>query len=206
MTRAFRLLAAVAAVLLAVPGLAGCADTALTKPSLESRVDVGSAALRAQKADLGIAGCPARGGSGGSDLPQVTLPCLGGGNAVTLSGVRGPALLNLWASWCVYCPDELPLFQRLADRAGDRLTVLGIDWQDTRPGLALELLRRTRATYPQLADPGGELSDHYRMPGLPAILFVDRQGNVTFRPGQVKSYAQLTSLVAENTGLRVGGR
>jgi thiol-disulfide isomerase/thioredoxin len=184
--------------------LAGCTDSGglPEAPSLESRVDVDTPELRSAKADIGVEPCAAPTGPG-SDLPALALSCLGGGREVRLDDISGPAVIQLWASWCVSCPDELPLFQRLRDEHGDRLTVLGIDWQDTQPGRAMALLEETRATMPQLADPGGDLAEHYRLNGLPAILLVDGDGQVTFRLMRIEDYDQLLGLVEDHTGVPV---
>jgi thiol-disulfide isomerase/thioredoxin len=115
-------------------------------------------------------------------------------------------VVSLWASWCVSCPDELPLFNRLHEEAGDRLTVLGVDYQDTKPGAALALLEETGAVFPQLADPGGALADHYRLTGLPALLLVDGAGRVHFMREVVDDYAELTALVAQHTGVDARAR
>ncbi len=186
--------------------LAGCASgQGLTAPDLESRVEVDNPELRAAKADLGIEPCPSPAdlAGSGSDLPALTLPCLGGGRAVTLSDVQGPAVISLWASWCGSCPDELPLYSRLSKAAGDRLTVLGVDYEDTQPGAALTLLGETGARFPQVADPGGSLSEEYRLTGLPGMLLVDAQGKVTFLLRLVDDYPQLAALVKQHTGVDV---
>ena len=188
--------------------LSGCAQPGEGPgPDLESRVDVDTAELRSAKERIGIQPCPLpagrNGSQSGSDLPELTLQCLGGGRSITLSKLSGPAVVNLWASWCVSCPDELPLFQRLSEEAGDRVSVLGVDYQDVQPGKALALLELTEAVFPQLADPGGELAEHYRLTGLPAILLVDDAGRVTFERGRIDSYRELLGLVAEHTGVVV---
>jgi thiol-disulfide isomerase/thioredoxin len=186
--------------------LSGCAGAAsVTAPDLRSRVDVDNAGLRAAKRQIGVRPCPGPDRQR-SDLPDLTLPCLGGGQDVTLSRVAGPAVVSLWASWCTSCPHELPLFQRLSRQADGRLDVLGVDYQDTQPGAALTLLDQADATFPQVADPGGSLADRYRVVGLPGILFVDAQGRVTFMLRRIEDYAELTRLVAEHTGVDVGRR
>ncbi len=187
--------------------LSGCAEVApsVQAPSLASRIEVDTPDLRQAKAEVGVEPCPRAQGPG-SDLPALTLPCLGGGRDVSLADISGPAVLQLWASWCTSCPDELPLFQRLADRSGDRLTVLGVDWQDTQPGKAMALLELTGVTMPQLADPGGDLAEHYRLTGLPGVLLVDREGGTRLELGRIDDFAQLADLVEEHTGVRVRGR
>ena len=120
-----------------------------------------------------------------------------------LSQLSGPAVISLWASWCVSCPHELPLYQRLSRATAGHLTVLGVDYQDTQPGKALALLNLTHATFPQAADPGGDLADHYRVSGLPGVLLVDGRGKVTFELRRIDTYADLVTLVEQHAGVSV---
>ena len=64
--------------------------------------------------------------------PALTLDCLGPGPAVNLAGVAGPAVVNVWASWCVPCRTEAPLLASLAADSTGRLTVLGVNVLDDR--------------------------------------------------------------------------
>lgn len=171
-------------------------------------VDVDTPELRAAKEKAGIADCPTPSGGGAEPtepLPEVTLPCLGGGRDVALSQLRGPMVVNLWAQWCGPCREELPHYQEFHERAGDRVQVLGVDYQDTRPAWALDLLRETGVTYPSVADPAGELREPLAVRGLPAILLVDDQGEVVHREfAVIESYDQLAGLVEEHLGVDVG--
>jgi thiol-disulfide isomerase/thioredoxin len=173
--------------------------------ALESDVDVDTPALREAKAAAGIADC-APGDATGGGLPDVTLPCLGGGPDVPLRSLEGPMVVNLFAQWCEPCRDELPYYQRLHEEAGDRLQVLGIDYLDTQPGGAIELASQTGVTYPLLADPAGALRQEFRVRGLPGVVFVDADGQVTNPGGRptftvIRSYSQLTDLVREHLGV-----
>jgi thiol-disulfide isomerase/thioredoxin len=197
--------------------LAGCATSAGPGADGEDRsgpvadVDVDTPELRAAKERAGIEDCPAPGADSGSTeeppepLPALTLPCLGGGPDVDLSTLRGPMVVNLWAQWCGPCREELPYYQQLHEQAGDEVQVLGVDYQDTRPEWALDLLDQTGVTYPSLADPGGELRVPFRVRGLPAIVLVDEDGGVAHREFVViESYEQLATLVEEHLGVDVG--
>lgn len=203
---------AVAALLLVV--LAGCtadpgASTGTGTSPMQVDVDVDTPELRAIKRQAGIADCPATDPAAepvASGLPEVTLPCLGGGRRVDLSGLRGPLVLNLWAQWCGPCREELPFYQRLHEQAGGRVTVLGVDYQDTQPGAALALAEASGVTYPSVADPAASLRVPFRVRGLPAVVLVDGQGRVVHTEYLVvRSYAQLAGLVEEHLGVRVGG-
>jgi thiol-disulfide isomerase/thioredoxin len=190
-------LPAVAALALLVGGCTSAQDR------LETHVDVDTPALRTLRAHAGIDPCPQPGKGAATQAPDVVLPCLGGGPDVDLRSVAGPAVLNVWAQWCGPCRAELPLFQRLHQQAGDRVRVLGIDWQDTQPEGALDLAQAVGVTYPLVADPGALVSDAWRVTGLPVTVFVDAQGRTTVLRHRIGSYAELTALVTEHTGTRV---
>jgi thiol-disulfide isomerase/thioredoxin len=172
----------------------------------QAGVKVDTPQLRAQKLAAGIEACPEAGPSSATSdvdtdrLPDITLPCLGGGRSVNLSALTGmPTVINLWAQNCGPCRAESPLFQRLHDEAGDRVRVLGLDFLDPRPGYALAFADELGLTYPQLADPDGATRAALRVAGLPMTLFVDTDGVITHvEYGEVKSVAQLRQLVARH--------
>lgn len=202
--------AAGAAVVLLLASCAPAGDDGtgdgFTPPAVD--VDVDTPALRAAKKAAGIADCPTPIGpapDAEEPMPDVTLQCLGGGGPVDLTELRGPMVINLWAQWCPPCREELPYYQQLHERAGDRLTVLGVDHLDTRPELAIDLLAETGVTYPSLADPAGELRAPFRVRGLPGIVFLDEDGEVTAVEFVViESFDQLAELVEKHLGVTVG--
>jgi thiol-disulfide isomerase/thioredoxin len=134
----------------------------------------------------------------------VTLSCLGGGPSVDLSTLRGPLVINLFAQWCGPCRSEMPYYQQLHRKAGGKVRVVGIDYLDTQPARALDLVRRTGVTYPLLADPDGVLRPDFKIRGLPGVVLVDASGKVAdveFRV--VRSYAELRNLVQRELDVRV---
>ena len=196
-------------VLLAV--LAGCSgdqDAGLLPGPAD--VDVDTAELRETKERIGMADCePGPGDSpveGG--LPDVTLACLGGGRDVNLSSLRGPLVINLWGSFCPPCRQEMPVLESFQDQHGDRVAILGMDVNDIHPDRALALAEETGATYPSLADPGGEVYATrvfaFARRGLPAFVFVRADGTVAgSSQGRIESVADVEELVADHLGLRL---
>ena len=170
-------------------------------------VDVDTPALREVKARIGMEGCePGTGDPVEGGLPEVTLPCLGGGPDVDLSSLRGPVVINLWQAQCEPCRQEMPALEEFHQQYGDRVPVLGIDFNDVHPDGALALAEETGATYPSIADPGGELmvEDAFAVArrGLPAFVFVDEDGVVVAQDsGGVDSVAAIRSKVAEHLGI-----
>jgi thiol-disulfide isomerase/thioredoxin len=164
-------------------------------------VDVDTPQLRALKADAGVAAC--RPGTGRGQLPDVTLPCLGGGRSVDLSTLRGPLVVNLFAQWCGPCRQELPYYQELHRRGRGVVRVVGVDYLDVRPDQALELVKDTGVTYPLLADPSGDLRSGLKVRGLPGIVFVKADGSVETQYRVVRSYAELRTLVQDQLDVRL---
>lgn len=208
MTRLRRGLAAAVALAALGGTLTACAEEGgglLTAPA--SKVETDTAELRALKQEAGVEPCPSVQGEpveGG--LPDLELACLGGGEPVDLSALRGPAVLQLWASWCGPCRRELPIFQEFHEEHGDRVQVLGVDTQDQMLSAALELLDETGATFPQVTDPGAELDAVAGLPlrGLPGVVLVDEEGRVAYRElREIRSADELEQLVADELGVRL---
>jgi thiol-disulfide isomerase/thioredoxin len=207
--RALAGLATVAATLLLAACLTTTTSTSGSRTAggasevSEGRVDVDTPALGALKASARIAACSP--GTSTSRLPEVTLPCLGGGPAVDLARLRGPMVINLFADWCTPCRGELPYFQRLHEDGRDVVGVLGVDYLDPDPGPALELARSAGVTYPLLADPGGALRTPLRIRGLPGVVLLRRNGTVATVQFRVfRSYAELRALVQQRLGVTLG--
>ena len=144
-----------------------------------------------------IAGCSgAEGGRKAQDrLPSVTLDALEGPGSLDLSTLRGPAVVNLWASWCAPCKEELPDYQAFAARHAGRVKVVGIDFQDTRTSAAVALAKQTGVQYPLYADPDGRL----RAQALPQLVLVDADGRITHREYvKITSVGQLEQIVEQH--------
>jgi thiol-disulfide isomerase/thioredoxin len=188
---------------------AGCASTGTApgpagNPRPETNVQVDTAALRTQKQAAGVQTCPEPAGSSAAKggMPDLTLPCLGGGPSVNLSRLRGPLVVNLFAQWCGPCREEMPFYQKLHQQAGGRVKVLGIDYLDTQPGRALDLVKQSGVTYPLLADPAGNLRAPFRVRGLPGVVLVDRSGRVRdLEFTVISSYGELRRLVHRHLGI-----
>ncbi|HEY7858376.1 MAG TPA: TlpA disulfide reductase family protein [Candidatus Nanopelagicales bacterium] len=144
--------------------------------------------------------------SGG--LPDLTLPCLGGGPAVNLAGLRGtPMVLTLWAQYCGPCRDELPVFAqaaKAAQRAGISLRFLGIDLLEPRPDAAVALLADSGVHFPSVRDDSGATRASLKWIGPPTTVFVRADGTVAWTQiGQIPDAATLRGLIRTHLGVAV---
>lgn len=136
-------------------------------------------------------------------LPELSFACFTGGAEVPLRTVRGPAVLNLWASWCEPCRKELPAFQRLSERAGGQLHVIGVNTYDRRSAAA-SVGEDFGVTFPTLVDTDQKLQRALAPNVLPITIFVDAEGRVRHQDtsGELDD-AALAELVRRHLGLQV---
>jgi thiol-disulfide isomerase/thioredoxin len=131
-------------------------------------------------------------------LPDASLAGLRGGPALDLASIRGPAVVNLWASWCRPCKRELPIYAQFDRAHRDQVAVVGVDFQETDDDAATTLLEASKVEYPVVADPDGVL----RAIGLPEILLVDGSGRIAYREYvEITSLSQLEGLVEKHLGV-----
>jgi len=109
------------------------------------------------------------------------------GTPRTLDDYEGKViLLNIWATWCAPCQQEMPSMQRLREAVPDQdfvILAVSIDApqgeRDSfgREGGNLEIFSREMGlTFQILHDPTGKIQDIYQATGVPESFVVDREG------------------------------
>ena len=141
-----------------------------------------------------LAGC---GGSDARGLPDMVVPALSSGDELDVGSLVGPAVINLWATWCVPCTDELPDFQRASADTPD-VRFIGIDETGFGEDAAsVEFLADLGVTFEQYADTDGAFASEIEVSELPATLVVDAHGDLAWiHQGQV-SYDELRDRLAD---------
>lgn len=160
------------------------------------------------RADAALEPCPelrpAAAVPGG--LSDASARCLGKGPDVSGAALRGPALVNLWQSWCQPCITEMPVLQQAHEAYGDRLPILGIDVMEPAGGASYALLADTGVTYPNVSDPHGSLLADLPpvlRKSMPWTLFIDASGRVVYKKGGgLDSLAEVQHLVREHLGVQ----
>jgi thiol-disulfide isomerase/thioredoxin len=136
-------------------------------------------------------------------LPQLSLPCLDGAGDVDLAALRGPLVVNVWASWCPPCREELPALAEVARSAGDQVGFLGVDVVDDATA-ATALMQQLKLPYPSVFDVQGATRGPLRWIGPPVTYFVAADGRIAGEHrGQVTSAAALRALIEKYLGVSV---
>jgi cytochrome c biogenesis protein CcmG/thiol:disulfide interchange protein DsbE len=123
----------------------------------------------------------------GHEAPATTLPPLEGlanGNmpvpGLTNGTFRGKvSVVNIWASWCVPCHDEIPFLAKLGD--DKRIQLVGINYKD-QPDNARRFLNRYGNPFAAVGvDTAGRASIDWGVYGVPETFVVGRDGRIAYK-------------------------
>jgi thiol-disulfide isomerase/thioredoxin len=115
----------------------------------------------------------------GYPAPDFTLFDLGG-RKYTLSHLRGSVVfLNLWATWCPPCREEMPSMEKLHRQlAGERFVMLAVSEDADGAAAVAPFVAEMKVTFPVLLDPLGNLPHRLGITGYPETFIVDPAGNI----------------------------
>ena len=120
------------------------------------------------------------------------------GERYQLSDLRGKVVvINFWASWCESCKPEAKdledAYQFYLSR-GD-VVFLGVDYVDTEPE-ALAYLEEFGVTYPNGPDLKTNISQAYRIRGVPETFIIDKNGTIAhLQIGPFRSLPEIHSVI-----------
>ena len=98
-------------------------------------------------------------------------------------------LINLWATWCGPCLEEMPYFRKLQDKYGDDgFIVVGLNSDEETEFQVREFVKEQKLNYkigwatPEVTEAFYKIS---KLPGIPQSLLLNRHGEMTgmFRGG-----------------------
>lgn len=118
-------------------------------------------------------GAPSEGAATGEELPTID----GEGIRAVLAELDRPAVVNVWASWCLPCRSEAPLLAEAHRELGDEVTFIGIDVEDTMPD-ALEFIAEFGLEFDHYFDPHRGVPAELGGVGVPITYFVKPGGEI----------------------------
>ena len=100
------------------------------------------------------------------------------GRRDSLAAHRGQVvLLNIWATWCPPCREEMPALQRFSREYAGRVVVLGVD-QGEAASVAAQYAKDRGVTFPILVDLDQQYGRTYAAVGMPTTVIVGRDGHI----------------------------
>jgi len=118
----------------------------------------------------------------GQPAPEIVVDRLSGGHSLSLSSLRGKVvLLDVWASWCGPCKQELPMLDAIAGRLRGRgVEVLAVSIDQQRENVEKFLGARAHWNLTVAHDPNGDIADTFQPDKMPTSYAIDRAGVIRY--------------------------
>jgi thiol-disulfide isomerase/thioredoxin len=106
------------------------------------------------------------------------------GDSVSLALLRGnPVLLNVWATWCLPCKEEIPYLEALHRKhAAAGLQIIGVSVDNRGDESKInDFAKDFSMTYPIWRDPDERVNSRFLAIGVPSTYLIDRDGILRWR-------------------------
>jgi len=116
----------------------------------------------------------------GDPLTRFRLTSLDGAEVGPPDYAGDVVLVDFWATWCVPCHAQAEVLKQLYADVGDEgVHFLAVDVGETETQVR-GFVEQRPFPYPVLLDEQSELADSLGVTGLPTLMIIDRQGEVTY--------------------------
>ena len=102
------------------------------------------------------------------------------GDEISLASLRGKVVfLNIWATWCAPCREEMPSIESLYNdfKSNKDFVVLAVS-QDTDGGTVRPFIEQHHLQFTVLLDPRNEVGERYDVNGIPETFIIGRDGRI----------------------------
>ena len=134
---------------------------------------------------------------------SIMLDCLDGTDGASINGIKGPAIINVWGSWCAPCKEEMPILRSFYEKAQGKLALIGVDVEEASIEDGRKFVENNGITWPNLYDADGKSRAYFGM-GVPVTWFIATDGSVAYKHiGVIKSEKELISMASKYLGVKL---
>jgi thiol-disulfide isomerase/thioredoxin len=122
------------------------------------------------------------------------MSCLDNSSEINYYSIKGPIIINVWASWCTGCKEEMPYFVDLYAKPifkSGEIKLLGINVDEKNADSGPNFIKSYGMSWPHLEDTDGR-SKLVFGPGVPVTYFLDNSGEVIHK--HIGAYRSKTEL------------
>ena len=131
------------------------------------------------------------------------LDCLDGGVGASIDSIKGPAIINVWGSWCSPCKEEMPILRSFYEKAQGKVLLIGVDVEEASLEDGRKFVENNGITWPNLFDADGRSRAYFGM-GVPVTWFIASDGSVAHKHiGVLKNEIDLISLTSKYLGVKL---
>ncbi|NCZ61688.1 MAG: TlpA family protein disulfide reductase [Actinobacteria bacterium] len=131
------------------------------------------------------------------------LDCLDGGVGATIDSIKGPAIINVWGSWCGPCKEEMPILRSFYEKAQGKVLLIGVDVEEASLEDGRKFVENNGITWPNLFDADGKSRAYFGM-GVPVTWFIASDGSVAHKHiGVLKNEIDLILLTSKYLGVKL---
>ncbi len=97
-------------------------------------------------------------------------------------------VVNVWASWCHFCIDEMPDYQALYEKYGDKVQFVMLDSAENAREVAAahDFVEAQGFTFPVFYDSNRELQEFFSVAAYPTTIVIGADGEVlSNKPGRI---------------------
>ena len=132
-----------------------------------------------------------------------TLECLDGTNGASINGIKGPAIINVWGSWCGPCKEEMPVLRSFYEKVQGKLALIGVDVEEASIEDGRKFVENYGITWPNLYDADGKSRVYFGM-GVPVTWFIAADGSVAGKKiGVITDESELITLTNKYLGVKL---
>lgn len=124
-------------------------------------------------------GEPALSPMDGKPLPNLTFTAMDG-RKVSLASFKGKVLfVNIWATWCAPCREEMPGMQKLYEKMkGENFEMLAISIDKDGMKSVAPFVKELGLTFPILLDVEQQAAGPFHITGVPETFLVSQEGTI----------------------------
>ena len=103
------------------------------------------------------------------------------GDPVSLADLRGKVVfLNIWATWCAPCREEMPSMEKLYERLHDNkgFVMLAVSQDTGSREEVVAYVKKHGYRFDVLLDPQNAVAEAYKVSGVPETFIIDRSGRI----------------------------